>query len=263
MKSLNLFRVGISVFFYHVGECNSMNAPIQSASGSALKNKEKCGGLLRYLCSSVGRKYIMALSGLAWSGFVLAHMLGNLLILGGAEAYNKYGHALISNPLIYVAEAGLVAFLLLHAFNGIQLWLHNQKTKPQKYAVRATGVKGSSTASRTMAYTGSITLVFIILHLVTFKYGSQYTVNYGGGDIRDLHALVIEIFQSPAYVAWYVLCLVLIGVHLYHGFSSSFQTLGINHPRYNKVIKKVGYIYAAVVAAGFIVQPLYVFLLMR
>jgi succinate dehydrogenase / fumarate reductase, cytochrome b subunit len=223
----------------------------------------KHNGILRYLTSSVGRKYLMAVTGLLWSGFVCVHMLGNLLILVSGESYNKYGHALISNPLIYVAEAALVIFLLVHAVNGVSLWLRNQKTKPEKYAVQTKGPKGASLASKSMVFSGTITLVFVILHLVTFKYGAYYTVDYGNGEIRDLHRLVIEVFQSPAYVSWYVVCLVLVGLHLYHGFSSSFQSLGIHHPRYNGAIKYLGYFYAFAVAAGFIVQPLYVFLLAR
>ena len=231
-----------------------MNAATQAKSGS---------GALKYLASSVGRKYIMALTGLIWSGFVFTHMLGNMLIFVSAEAYNKYAHALVSNPLIYVAEAALVITLLMHAVNGIQLWLKNQSTKPLKYAVTAKGVKGASLASKSMVYSGSITLVFVVLHLVTFKYGTVYEVSYGDKPIRDLHRLVIEVFQQPAYVGWYLLCLVLLGVHLFHGFSSSFQTLGLNHPRYNILIKKAGMLYGIAVAAGFLSQPLYVFFLLR
>jgi succinate dehydrogenase / fumarate reductase, cytochrome b subunit len=212
----------------------------------------------RYLFSSVGRKYIMALTGLAWSLFVATHMAGNLLLLVGPEAYNKYGHAIISNPLVYVAEAGLVIFLSLHAYTGIALWLKNRNSKPQMYAVKATTrVKGASLSSRTMAYSGSITLVFLILHLITFKYGTHYDVSYDGKQIRDLYRLAAEVFQTPAYVAWYSFCLVILGFHLYHGFASSFQTLGLNHPRYNGLVKTFGYGYAFVVAAGFIIQPLY------
>ncbi|MCA2961630.1 MAG: succinate dehydrogenase cytochrome b subunit [Silvanigrellales bacterium] len=220
-------------------------------------------GTLKYLTSSVGRKYIMAVTGLLWSGFVLSHMLGNLLIFVSAESYNRYAHALISNPLIYVAEAALVVTLALHAYNGISLWLRNQRTKPSQYAVAPTRVKGASLASKSMAYSGSIVLVFIILHLVTFKYGANYTAVYGGVEMRDLHRLVLEVFRVPAYVAWYFVCMVLVGVHLFHGFSSSFQTLGLNHPRYNGLLKAAGTFYGVVVAAGFIVQPLYVFFFAR
>ncbi len=220
-------------------------------------------GTLRYLTSSIGRKYLMAVTGLLWSGFVLTHMLANMLILFSPEAYNRYSHILISNPLIYIAEAALVVTLVVHAYSGVNLWLRNQRTKPQHYAVTPTGAKGASLASKSMIYSGTITLVFVILHLITFKFGKYYEVVYDGVVMRDLHRLVIEVFQSPAYVGWYLVCLVLLGVHLYHGFSSGFQTLGLNHPRYNRAIKGLGYFYGIVVAAGFISQPLYVFFFAR
>ena len=220
-------------------------------------------GTMRYLTSSVGRKYLMAITGLVWSGFVLTHMLANLLIIFSAEAYNKYAHALTSNPLIYLAEAALVLTLLLHAADGMSLWWRNQRTKPSQYAVTPKRVKGASLASKSMIYTGSIMLVFLVLHLITFKFGTNYTVSYDGVEMRDLHRLVLEVFRIPAYVAWYFVCMVLVGVHLFHGFASSFQTLGINHPRYNPLIKGVGYFYGFGIAAGFIAQPLYVYFLAR
>lgn len=220
-------------------------------------------GIAKYLSSSVGKKYLMSLTGLAWSLFVLTHMLGNLLIFAGPEAYNKYSHALVSNPLIYVAEAGLLGLILVHIYNAFSLKFRNWRAKPQLYAVRPKGPKGASLSSSTMIYTGSIILVFLISHLITFKYGQHYAINYGGVEMRDIHRLVMEIFQNPAYVAWYLVCLVFVGVHLYHGVASSFQTLGINHPRFNGGIKVFGYAYSIIVAAGFISQPLYVLIATR
>ena len=213
--------------------------------------------------SSIGKKYLMGLTGLGWAGFVLSHMLGNLLIFVGPEAYNKYSHALITNPFLPVAEVGLVLLLIVHVWLAINLSIENTKARPQGYAVAPSGAKRASVASRTMAYTGSLVLAFIILHIITFKYGPEYTATYNGVEMRDLHRLVLEVFHSPGYVAWYVVALVLLGFHLSHGFSSSFQSLGINHPRLNPVLKKAGIIYSLIVVAGFIAQPLYVFLVTR
>ena len=118
-----------------------------------------------------------------------------------------------------------------------------------------------------MIWSGTITLVFLILHLVTFKYGQYYAYTKDGVDVvvdgikvRDIYQLVIECFEKPGYVAWYVICLILVGLHLYHGVSSSFQTLGLNHPRFNNAIKTFRWIYAIVVALGFLAVPLYVFI---
>jgi succinate dehydrogenase / fumarate reductase, cytochrome b subunit len=213
-----------------------------------------------FLTSTIGKKYLMAVTAVVWALFVMVHMLGNMLIFVGAEAYNKYSHALISNPIIYVLEAFLTAVLLYHAVTGITLYVRNSRTKPKFYAVTPVRVKSASIASRTMVYTGSIILAFVIWHLITFKWGPVYTVTYNGVEMRDIFKLVIEKFQEPFYVAGYTVVMVLIGMHLYHGVQSIFQSLGISHPRYNKFIKCFGYTYAVVVALGFISQPLYIFL---
>lgn len=213
--------------------------------------------------NSIGKKILMGLTGLVWSGFVLTHMLGNMLIFAGAEKFNMYSYKLTSLEILPLLEGFLVLMLLVHVIFAIKLTLENKRARPQGYAVAPSGPKRASAASRSMAYTGSLVLAFIILHLVNFKYGAHYTATYNGLEVRDIYRVVIEAFQQPGYVAWYVLCLVLLGVHLSHGFSSSFQSLGINHPRYTPMIKKLGCIYSILVAGGFIAQPLYVFFVMR
>lgn len=221
------------------------------------------GQLALYLRSSIGKKTLMGLTGLAWSGFVMTHMLANLLIIFSPEAYNKYSHALITNPFIYLAEAGLVLTLLAHAFTGMKLAAENKSARPEGYAVKPSGEKAASVASSTMIYTGSLLLAFVVYHLITFKFGPYYTVTYDGVEMRDLYRLVIEVFQSPLYVFGYVICMFLVGLHLSHGFQSSFQSLGFRHPKYTPAIKVFGTIYSVIVAAGFIVQPLYVFFIYK
>lgn len=216
---------------------------------------------MNYLSSAIGRKQLMALTGLAWSLFVLTHMAGNLLILINAEAYNKYGHAIVTNPLIYVAEAGLVLMILVHIFTGVKLTLENRAARPQKYALPTNGKKAARFQSKFMIFHGSLLLVFLIWHLITFKYGPHYSVTYNGVEVRDLHRLVLEVFQNPIYVVGYIVCLIGVGFHLSHGFYSSFATLGLFHPRFSPILNKFGYLYSFVVAAGFISQPLYVFLI--
>lgn len=215
-----------------------------------------CTGLFR---SSLGKKYLMALSGLIWLGFVFGHMAGNFLLFVSAEAFNKYSHAIVSNPALPLIEAVLLLSILMHAFLGIKLTLENKAARPQGYAVGPADAKRASVASRTMAYTGSIVLVFIILHIAAFKYGTHYDAVYNGVEMRDIHRLVVESFHQTGFVAWYVVALLFLGVHLSHGFSSAFQSLGINHPRYTRWIKCAGCVYAVVVALGFISQPVYVY----
>jgi succinate dehydrogenase / fumarate reductase cytochrome b subunit len=186
-------------------------------------------------------------------------MAGNLLILVGPKAYNEYSHALVSNPFIYVAEAGLLALFLGHLAFATAISIGNIRARGTRHAVMSSGEKGTSWVKRSLWPQGLLILVFAILHLATFKYGAHYTADYGRGEIRDLHKLVIEVFRRPGYVAWYVVALIVLLFHLSHGVASSLQTFGINHPRYNRGIKIAGWVYALVVGLGFIVQPIYVY----
>jgi succinate dehydrogenase / fumarate reductase cytochrome b subunit len=212
-----------------------------------------------FLTSTIGKKYLVALTAIVWCLFVMVHMLGNMLIFISANAYNKYGHALTSNPFIYAIEAFLVLLLLVHVFVALGLKLRNFRTKPSLYAVSPVKEKSAAVSSRTMAYTGSAVLAFIIWHLITFKFGPTYLTTIDGVQMRDLYKLVVEKFQDPIYVTLYCLVMILIGTHLYHGVKSIFQTLGLNHPRYQTFFQCFGYTYAIVVAAGFFSQPIYVY----
>lgn len=209
--------------------------------------------------SSIGKKVLMGMTGLGLSLFVLMHMLGNLVLFVSAEAYNKYSHTLVSNPLIYAAEVGLLALLLFHLLTAIRLTLQNKRARGQSYAMPTQGEKAVSNASRTMIHTGMVIFIFAVYHLITFKFGPHYEVTYDGVTMRDIQRLVVEVFQSPAYVIGYIVALLALGHHLSHGVSSAFQSLGFNHPKYNCMFKRIGYGFALLVTVGFISQPLYVY----
>lgn len=211
------------------------------------------------LGSTVGKKYVMGITGLIWAGFVLAHMAGNLLIFVSTDAYNAYGHAITSGNLIYVAETVLILALIAHVYTAFSLTAANRAAKEQKYAVAASGEKRVSLASRTMAIQGTLILAFVIYHLITFKFGTYYETTVNGVVMRDLARLMREVFQEPAYVVWYVICLSLLGFHLSHGVGSVFQSLGLMNGRCRGVLRKLSLAYAAIVALGFIAQPLYLF----
>jgi succinate dehydrogenase / fumarate reductase cytochrome b subunit len=216
--------------------------------------------LLKYLRSSVGKKFIMGLSGLGLAGFVLIHMAGNMLVFKGAEAYNHYGHMMTSSPVYPVLGPGLMGLFLLHAFMGILLFAQNKAARGgagSGYAMAASQQKDYSLATKTIMATGALLLFFIVTHLASFKYGEHYTVTYDGVEMRDLFRLMVEKFSHVGFVAFYVLSLVLLAFHLSHGFSSAFQSLGLNHPKYRPLIKCGGVAYAVIVAAGFISQPIY------
>lgn len=212
-----------------------------------------------YLCSTIGRKQLVGLTGLGLAGFVLTHMLGNLLILVGPEAYNKYSHALITNPLLIVAEAGLLLMFAGHIVLALYLAVQNKMARPTGYAVRSHGAKGTNWIMRTLWMQGLLILVFVILHLITFKYGTHYTTTYDGVEMRDLHKLIVEVFHNQTYVVWYLVALLVLGFHLSHGVKSSLQSFGIHNPRMQCGFKLASWAYAIIVTAGFIVQPLYVY----
>ena len=216
---------------------------------------------MNLLKSTIGRKQLVGVAGLLLAGFVLTHMLGNMLLFVGPQAYNEYSHKLTSNPLIYVAEAGLVLFFFAHAFVALALQLRNWASRDTRYAVIPNGEKRTSMVKRSLWFQGIVIFVFAVLHLLTFKFGTLYSVNYGEGDIRDIHRLVLEVFQSPGYVVWYIISLILLGLHLGPGVASSFQTLGFNHPKYTPKIKAGSIAFAWLVTIGFIIQPIYVYLM--
>lgn len=210
-----------------------------------------------YFTSSVGKKQVMALTGFGLLGFTLSHILGNLLILVGPDAFNKYSNNLTSNPLIYVAEAGLLGLFLLHILLAVVLRIENNSARPVRYYVKVSRGGGENIASKTMPYTGLILLVFVILHLLNFKFGTNYTTTVDGIQMRDIYRTVIEYFANPLYVAWYVFAMMALGLHTSHGFQSAFQSIGFNHPKYTPAIYCLSIAYGLFVAIGFSVLAVY------
>ncbi|MEO7132968.1 MAG: cytochrome B subunit, partial [Vicinamibacterales bacterium] len=163
---------------------------------------------LKALSSSVGSKFLIAVTGLSLLLFLVAHLGGNLLFLLGPEAFNQYSHRLISNPLIYLAEAGLLAVFVVHVLKTTWTVASNRRARPHRYAVKVWAKTKSprsrkSLSSTTMILTGTLTLLFVITHLMTFKFGTHYETS---GGVRDLYRLQLEVFSSPAYVAFYLVC---------------------------------------------------------
>jgi succinate dehydrogenase / fumarate reductase cytochrome b subunit len=211
------------------------------------------------LSTSVGSKFLIALTGLALVGFLILHLAGNLLILLGPDKFNSYSHALISNPLVIPAELGLVALLLLHVFKAVQHVVKGRTARPQAYSkqVWAGGPSRKSLGSATMVFSGLILLAFLVVHLATMKYGPYYSSV--GTDARDLYRLVVEVFQSPAAVVFYVVAMVVTGLHLRHGISSAFQSLGLMTPGWTPTILTGGLWLAVILAAGFALLPVWVY----
>lgn len=220
------------------------------------------GNIMRFkfLLSSIGKKSIMGITGLGLCLFVFSHLMGNFLLFVSEESYNKYGHNLVTMPFFNVIEIILLIICLMHVFLGVLLTKENRKANPKKYFINPNKDKSSSLASRTMIYHGVVILLFVIYHLVTFKYGPIYLISYNGVEMRDLARLVVEVFQDPFYVFFYVVCMLILGWHLTHGFASSLQSLGFNHPKYTPLIQSLSWVFAIFIGGGFLSQPLYFFL---
>jgi len=214
--------------------------------------------LMRLLTSSIGRKVVMAITGLAMVGFLVVHLAGNLLLFTGAEAFNEHSHELISNPLVYVAEIGLIFLFVSHLLSGFSVTRQSRAARPIRYAVdRRTGhTSNKSMASSTMILSGLLLLVFVPLHLWTFKFGPWYETT-STPPMRDLQRLVVEVFHEPLHVAWYEVAMFVIAFHLWHGIGSAVETLGVGS---RPAIRRTGRILAVIVMGGFALIPIGVLL---
>jgi succinate dehydrogenase / fumarate reductase cytochrome b subunit len=211
----------------------------------------------RYICSSIGKKQVMAITGFLLILFLLAHLLGNFLFLLGADAFNTYGHMMINNPLLIPMELGLLAIFISHLTLAIWTTIENKAARPTPYYFKTTRGGGSNFASSTMPYTGLVILIFIIAHLIHFKYGAYYTTNVNGVEMRDLYKVVVEYFQNKIWVLWYLFAMISTGIHVAHGFQSVFQSLGINHPRFTPWIKKISCAVGIFIGVGFSALAIY------
>ncbi len=206
------------------------------------------------LVTTVARKVIMALTGVVLTGFVLIHMIGNLLLYQGPEALNHYGELLQSKPpLVWTARLVLLACVALHIWAATTLTLANWAARPVGY--RKTAYEASTYASRTMRWGGPLLLLFIVYHLLHFTVGSVHP-DFVRGDVY--HNVVIG-FQNPLVAFFYALSMVALSLHLFHGVESMLQTLGLSHPKYNGLRSVIGAAYAAVITVGNLSFPLSVF----
>jgi succinate dehydrogenase / fumarate reductase, cytochrome b subunit len=203
--------------------------------------------------TSIIKKVVMALTGLGWFGFLITHLSGNLLIYQGAETFNAYPAALRKfGFLLYIAEAGLVVLLLGHVVAALKVTLENRRARGQAYAVRATNGRATF-ASRTMALGGVLLLLFIVIHIRTFKFGDWTQAN-------GLWGLVVSTYKNPLMVGWYVFAMILLGLHLSHGLASSLQTLGLGKPVWRARFRTVGFIVGWLMAGGFMSLPIWCYL---
>ena len=215
----------------------------------------------RVFSSSVGTKLLMGLTGLALFAYMVLHLAGNALILAGPEVFNDYSHMLISNPLIIPIELGLLGIFLVHIYKAITMWTANQAARPVGYLKKelAGHTSRKSLSSSTMILSGIVILVFVIIHVKQFKFGTWY-LTAEGGDVRDLFRTEVEVFANPFWVVVYVVATLLVGLHLRHGVASGFQSLGLDHPAYTKRLTMIALMFALLIGGGLAVIPIWVFL---
>ncbi|WP_276374116.1 succinate dehydrogenase cytochrome b subunit [Chryseolinea sp. H1M3-3] len=219
---------------------------------------------IKLLSSTIGRKLLMALTGLFLILFLVVHLIGNLQLLKNddGESFNVYAQFMTSNPLIMTISYVNYACILLHILWALLLTIGNKNARGgQGYAV----IKNSSPwTSRNMGILGTFILIFLVIHLRGFWYemhwGGIPTANYDGVEVKNLYATVNEAYSNVWYVAVYVFSMLMLAFHLWHGFASAFQTLGLNHLKYNSLIANVGRAFAIIIPALFALIPIWMFL---
>lgn len=219
---------------------------------------------LKFYSSTVGRKFITGLTGVLLIGFLFVHLGGNLTMLVGPGLFNSYTHHVESlGILLYAVEIVLLAIFVAHIVTALGVQLGKVRARPHGYAVTASrgGPSRKTIASRSMIITGLVLLVFVPVHVWMFKYNQgrpSPVMMHGGKELRDLYAVVATAFKNPL-IAWgYAGVMFLLGFHLRHGFWSSLQSLGALNRRALPVVYGLGLLVALLLAAGFILLPLWI-----
>jgi succinate dehydrogenase / fumarate reductase cytochrome b subunit len=214
---------------------------------------------IRTFGSSVGTKIIIGITGLALFLYLITHIAGNLLVFLGPTIFNEYSHTLLSNPLIPVIEIGLALIFIIHIYKTVRMYVANQQARPIGYVQKKYAGKPSrkSVASSTMIVSGLWLLVFVVIHVRQFKYGTEYLTD--STRIRDLYRLEMENFSNPWLVAFYVISMVVVGSHLWHGISSAFQSLGADKPGWTPGLLAASKAAAVLIAAGFMFIALWAY----
>ncbi|MBS0619142.1 MAG: succinate dehydrogenase cytochrome b subunit [Spirochaetes bacterium] len=208
------------------------------------------------LATSLGRKYLMALSGLFLISFLPVHLAGNLLLFksDGGAAFDAYSLFMSTSALIRVLEVTLVLGFLVHIVDGIILTMKNKAARPIGY--KGGSGKVQSFFSKFMAPTGMIILIYLIIHINSFTLKHRI---YEVGNLKfyDTVKTAFELQWGGFYAWFYVLAMLLLAFHLNHGFQSAFQSLGLNHKKYTPLIKKLGLLYSIAIPVGFAAIPIF------
>ena len=232
-------------------------------TGTATRAKKRRPFLLDLYSTAVGKKYVMAITGIGMMGFVLFHMIGNLKMYQGADDLNKYAEFLkkLLYPLapkeavLWILRGGLITMLVLHLHAALTLTRLNRHARPVKYQ-SARDYQVASFASRSMRLSGLVVIAFLVWHLLDLTFGAVNTVGADGEFVRaEVYDNVVRSFDRPVVAVFYIIANVLLGIHLFHGSWSIFQSLGWNNPRFNKWRRAFAGGFATVVVVGNISFP--------
>jgi succinate dehydrogenase / fumarate reductase cytochrome b subunit len=205
----------------------------------------------RFWDTTNGKKIVMAITGAIMFLFIIGHLVGNLQVFEGADKFNAYGRLLRVEPLLlWAIRLSLLAAVVFHIIVSVQLALRKKNARPVGYTKKES--IGSSYASRTMYWSGPIILAFLIFHLLHLTAGVVQPEAFHEGDV---YGNLVAGFQVPYISAWYIFSMILLGLHLRHGFWSMFQSVGFNHPRHTPILKKAALLFALVITLGFISIP--------
>lgn len=205
--------------------------------------------LVNTLKSSIGKKLMMAVTGLCFCSFLILHLAGNLILYSGRDAFNSYAEKLHSlGSIITMAEFGLLFFAIIHIFIGATLFYQNFRARPIRYSINK-WAGGRSIGSVTMPYTGLLLLIFVIIHLLNFHFIEK--------NDTTIFQIVTDAFAKPGYIAMYVAAMIVVAIHVSHGFWSAFQTIGANHPKYMPVIRGLSIVFSIALGVGFGFIPIY------
>jgi succinate dehydrogenase / fumarate reductase cytochrome b subunit len=210
--------------------------------------------------SSVGTKLLIGLTGFLLFLYLLIHIAGNLVVFLGPEAFNRYAYALEEqNPVLPAIELALLLVFVIHIYKTVRMFLSNQTARPIAYQQKKSAgyTSRKSFASSTMIVSGLWLLMFLLVHVKAFRFTPVYPLANGG---RDLYRQEFENLSNPFVVAFYMLSMVVVGSHLWHGISSALQSLGADHPKWTPRFLLAGKIFAIAIAAGFIVIAAWVYL---
>lgn len=235
------------------------STPLPSRQESSMSTATAATPVGEFVRSTIGRKMLVSITGLAMIVFVIGHLLGNLLVFAGPDALNAYGYFMKSKPaLLWSARIGLLAVLFVHLWASLTLNLANRDARPQRYYSHKP--IQSTLGSRTMVQTGLLLLAFIVFHLLHYTVGVTHpehfekttTLMWQGQEVvcHDVYGMVIAGFSDPLVAGAYIVSMLLLGLHLSHGIASLFQSVGFRHSVYTPFLRKAGLAIAVLLAGG-------------